>query len=49
MESCVNARGGADVTGFDILNNICSIGISAAKETNENSITSILKKILITA
>jgi hypothetical protein len=49
MESWLKANGGAEATGFAILNRICRIGISAPKETIEKRITIILKIIFITA
>jgi hypothetical protein len=49
IESWLNSKGGAEVTGFDILKSICRMGISAPNETSEKRITIILKITLITA
>ena len=49
IASWLKAKGGAEVTGFDILKSICRMGISAPNETSEKSMTIILKMTLITA
>jgi hypothetical protein len=43
------AIGGAEVIGFDILKSICKMGIKAANETSEKTITNKLRTIFITA